>query len=78
MGEPAEVAVTKPGDRIIADDGFECIAPGATLMVHEDDGLLFVFCHDENGEPQRHYLAGQIECGCYVGFTKATPSPTGD
>lgn len=66
----ATVTGTKAGDRIKADDGFTCIESGSVLTVHEDDGLLFVFCQDEDGEPQRHYLAGQIECGCYVGFKK--------
>lgn len=59
------------GDTLIADDGFECILPGAELVVLSGmDGLLgkeglFVRCAQG-----KHFLSGQKYGKHYIGFTK--------
>lgn len=61
------------GTKLIADDGFTCIAEDAILTVEaREDGTLFVRCDD--GE---HCLDGQLEDGGrYIGFTLAPSEAT--
>ena len=54
----------RAGDRLVADDGFDCIDEGAVLEVHADeDDRPWVPCRgpDGAGEPgsERHYMDGQ-------------------
>lgn len=55
------------GMKLVADDGFSCIAPGAVVTVERDSfGKLFVRC--DCGE---HYLDGQFkENGELLGLSK--------
>lgn len=48
----------KPGDRVLADGGFTCIAAKAVLEVAGDEYGLFVPCEDG-----KHYLDGQCDDG---------------
>ena len=77
MREFARVDDVKPGDTLIADDGFDCIQEGTHLIVQKDsEGTLYVPCKGGEG---RHYLQGQIGGPFgglepethYVGFYKA-------
>ena len=47
-----KLSEVQPGDVLIADAGFTCIEPGATLVVGED---LSVPCADG-----KHFLDGQV------------------
>lgn len=54
------------GDKLRADDGFDCLQPGQICEVMEDEGGLFVICG-----VGRHYLDGQLDAHRRViGFTK--------
>lgn len=57
----------KPGDTVILDDRFTCMAEGAHVVKAKDDtGLLFLDC-----EEGTHYLDGQEnEDGELVGISK--------
>lgn len=56
----------KAGDKLIADDGFTCIAAGAVCVVEDGRDGLKVCCEDGT-----HYLAGQVnEAGEVVGFKR--------
>lgn len=62
----------KPGETIIADDGFACM-PGGPKTVCECNGALYVEC-DGCGNPgakARHFLDGHVDdpdTGIVVGF----------
>lgn len=65
-GRPwAKLSELKPGDKLKADGGFDCIEEGAILEVKaEDDGELYVECDGPDGaypgEGQHHSLEGQL------------------
>lgn len=50
----AKLSDLKPGDAVIADDGFTCMKAGPKTVQSGDNGVLYVPC-DEG----RHYLFGQ-------------------
>ena len=50
----AKLSDVKPGTRLKADDGFDCITDGEVLTVAEDDGGLYVPCTRGH-----HYLDGR-------------------
>lgn len=58
----------KPGTRLKADDGFDCILPGKILRVEDHGSGLFVKCKEG-----KHYLDGQLSSDgtYYVGFSLA-------
>lgn len=64
----------KPGDRLIADDGFGCIDEDDVLEVLEDHAGLYVICRGDCIEADlcHHYLDGQEDKdGNLVGFKPA-------
>jgi len=75
-----EFASIKPGDTLVADDGFTCIHPGKELKVLQDGNRLFVHCcggdfdtiYDTNYH-SIHFLDGQKDFDnpdLIVGFTR--------
>jgi hypothetical protein len=65
-GRPyATIAETKEGTKLEADDGFDCIKCGTTLVVCSTYGALYIPC--TAGE---HLLLGQISADdtCYAGL----------
>lgn len=52
----AKLSITKPGDWLEADSGFECIGATNRKLVKQDINGLYVEC--AKGE---HYLDGQID-----------------
>lgn len=62
----------KPGDVLIADGGFTCLAENARCEVLKDHYGLYVNC-DEG----KHYLDGQLDDDGtgIIGFTKVEPTP---
>ncbi|ADJ22995.1 hypothetical protein Hden_1182 [Hyphomicrobium denitrificans ATCC 51888] len=58
------ISQVKPGDTLIADDGFSCLDPDQRVTVHSDDCGLFVPCRCG-----QHYLDGQLNAvGDLVGL----------
>lgn len=58
-GRPyAKLSLTKPGDMLIADAGFECILAWKSLEVKADLQGLYVDCAEG-----KHYLDGQADDG---------------
>lgn len=66
MSKPAFLDALAPGDVIIADAGFTCMAPGPKLVLRSvRTGELYVLCKEG-----RHDLEGQMDArGYLVGFT---------
>lgn len=65
----ATIAQVGIGTRLVAGDGFTCLAEDTVVTVAEDEFGLFVPC-DEG----RHRLDGQLDDGdAYIGFTLAEP-----
>lgn len=69
----ARVDAVKAGDRLQADDGFDCgINSQVLTVVADEDGLLFVPCNEG-----RHDLSGQIDATpegeVYTGFYLVKP-----
>lgn len=52
----------KPGDVLIADAGFTCLAEGQECEVKQDDSGLYVICAGSDDGPgsSHHYLDGQL------------------
>ena len=59
----AKLDALKPGDRIEADDGFDCMDVGEVKVVMEDKDGLYIECTDEDG---KHYLDGQDDGDGYL------------
>lgn len=59
----------KPGDILVADEGFTCLREGEVIIVEQDADGLFVRCcaHDDgdygksvsDARDEKHYLDGQ-------------------
>jgi hypothetical protein len=52
------ISQIKPGDTLIADDGFDCLEHGQSVVVEADGDYLFVPC-----KCGRHGLDGQLDFG---------------
>jgi hypothetical protein len=50
------ISQIKPGDTLIADDGFDCLDTGQSVVVQDDGDGLFVPCRCG-----RHGLDGQLD-----------------
>lgn len=46
----------RPGDVLLPDDGFDCMAESAEKIVRADHDGLYVYCRQG-----KHYLAGQCD-----------------
>lgn len=59
--EWAKLSELKPGDHVLADDGFTCGMNGKTLEVSQDDHGLYVPCNEG-----KHHLDGQADDGDHL------------
>jgi hypothetical protein len=79
-----KLADLKPGDKLVADDGFPCIGAGRRCTVQEDGHGFFVTCRGPDGKLPRwtahHYLDGQEDepDGDLVGLAYAPKVAAGD
>lgn len=67
-----KLSEVKPGDVLVADAGFPCIADGEYLPVRQDGGGLYVDCRAEGEERTptgKHYLDSQVDdSGILIGL----------
>lgn len=65
-GRPyAKLSQIKPGDKVLVDDGFECMKAWSIRTVWFQAGDLYLRCSGPDGESkpltERHSLEGQLQ-----------------